>query len=295
MEEYTTLHNLLDSLCASKTLKSWTVHENLTMTTCTLRFCSPSGVRANEADTKTTAFKRKSRTQLDRDKRRIEQHFEKPNTRSRSKGENSVDIENERLGDSELTFPGGACLSPETVHAVDHTLADPESSLLRMDAHVNSQSPGSRSFPGSPTMTESSAFTYEDDTHKQSIELPVMPSVTDTSSVIDLKHIGGDIPIVTPNLDNDSKSHSSTNNPRLDAWLSNLPKYINTPLFRKHFSKQKITWAAMHCNDCRTNVNKAAAENRRMAYCAHCDLYFCDSCLEKEKLCFCDYSPVYIT
>ena len=42
-------------------------------------------------------------------------------------------------------------------------------------------------------------------------------------------------------------------------------------------------------------MNKAAAENRRMAYCAQCELYFCERCLEKEKLCFCGYSPIYIT
>ena len=282
MEEYTTLHNLLDSLCASKTLKSWTVHENSTLTTCTLRFCSPSGVRENEADSRITAFKKKSRSQLDRDKRRIEHHMEKPNTRSRSRGDSSVVIENERLGNSELTSPSGACLFPETLDT--HT-ADIESSPSRVDAHIDSQSPGSRSFPGSPTMTESSALAYEDN-HNQSVELPTVPLV------IDLQHIERDIPLVTPNIDNDSHAHTTDN---IDSRLMGLPIKFNTHLFRKHFATQKRTRAAMRCNDCTNNVNKALAQNRRMAYCTHCDLYFCEGCLEKEKLCFCDNSPIYIT
>ena len=76
-----------------------------------------------------------------------------------------------------------------------------------------------------------------------------------------------------------------------------LAYLMNTELFWNHMSTRKpyISWGAMHCHDCRTNVNKAAVEKRRMAYCAQCELYFCETCLELEKLCFCDTSPVYIT
>ena len=78
MDKYHTLQNILESLFALKDLKSWTIHENSSGSTCTLRFSNPNS--GSEENAKTTTFKKKSNYQVNRDRRRME-HY---NTRSRA-------------------------------------------------------------------------------------------------------------------------------------------------------------------------------------------------------------------
>ena len=85
MEGHTVLKKLLDDLCGTKDLRSWTVHQNSNSTVCTVRFHEPAAIldsRDSSSDInsqqKTIAYKRKSVNQLNRDKSRIN-HFRRQN------------------------------------------------------------------------------------------------------------------------------------------------------------------------------------------------------------------------
>ena len=106
--------------------------------------------------------------------------------------------------------------------------------------------------------------------------------------------------VASASRDDVSDSTPSNEKSKIDnckpKYTRNLPESLKTPLFIEHVILVKKTWAAMHCHDCRINVNKAANSlKRRMAYCANCELYFCEECLKRETICYCNCSPIFIT
>ena len=282
MEGYTTLHQLLESLCAAKHLKSWTVHDNSVGTVCTLRFCDSDGA-SNKEDT-TATFRRKSQKQLNRDKERMER-FKRPNTRSRN-------LETKRDCDSDSSF-----VFSDTGLSTESVCLDTHATSFHMDTHIRMEES-----PGANALIVSQQPETDDHVELMSIPDPALPPcMGSTQTHKDPKPEaqcdgGGAVEGASnPGCDSicDSESNICTN--KLTHTVK-LPGPIDTRIFREHLAnRSKISWAAIDCEDCRTNVNKAKLKFRRMAYCSHCNIYFCESCMKLNNLCYCNNLPIFIT
>lgn len=71
MENHRILKQAMDILFETMNLNSWTVHEGSKGTVCTLRFCSLDGDTDVKSVPKSTGYKRKSQSQMDRDRQRF--------------------------------------------------------------------------------------------------------------------------------------------------------------------------------------------------------------------------------
>ena len=253
----------------------------------TLRFGSESGV-IGDTENKRTTFKKKSQNQVNRDQQRMERY----NTRSNAKSDIGLTSEKRRYSETDDILHSDLGLEVSPVAEVTFTEQAANASLLCLNDSVDIQSPGAISVPGSSTgivNTESEV---------QSVGFPEFPDHSSDSLQSSLPScIGGTSP--PPQSSSLPLSHEklSSHPPKLRRkreWRP--PPAIDTPIFREHLdSRPGVSWGAMHCHDCRSNVNKSAYHNIRTAFCDKCKLYFCENCLELEKLCFCDNSPVFIT
>ena len=121
MENYNTLKTLLDSLFEQKDISSWTVHENKSATQVILRFSNSSSATRENSTTResdmsaprTTVFRRKSESQVKRDRQRREHFYTKRITRSQTTEDpNRVELLRGKPDDDALSA-GVPAMSPE--------------------------------------------------------------------------------------------------------------------------------------------------------------------------------------
>ena len=245
MAGYKMLRHTLDTLFETMDVNSWTLHENKNSSVITVRFCNMDG--ETKMNPKTTAFRKKSQKQLDRDRQRC-QRLNRPNTLSRTNldGDNE-EIENPRhVDDLDLELHSNLDISIVSAESVP-----PESPFQPSDS------------PSPPLLS------------------PVQSNLADS-------HVDEPL-LVQP--DETVPADMDCNTPAVAGAEA------VTPLFREHVIHRNKSWATMYCHDCRTNVNKAAGSSpkRRMTYCANCELYFCEDCLRREPICYCNSTPSFIT
>ena len=224
MEEYKTLHQLLESLCEKNHLKSWTVHNNFAGSVVTLRFSEMDGAAVNE-DT-TTTFKRKSVKQQNRDRERLER-FRRPNTQN-------MTTENKRDSDIDSIFSVSETgLSPEPV--IQNLDLDTLDTSLRMDT------PDSVDIEKCTQSQGACALSALPEPQVEPIELPSMPDPMDYE---DQTCEAGNASKVTV-----KKSTKTPQNMR------KIPERIDNILFREHLSICTDTfWCQIWCHDCSTNI-----------------------------------------
>ena len=127
MEEYSTVKMLLDSLFGTGNLTSRTLHQNGLGTNVTLRFVSDMAQDTKSQETK-TIYKKKSKSQISRDQRRMDTYKVErgPNTRSRT-------IEQNRSGDNQSFSLGATGFSDLPECSISDS--DP-GELLQLSAHT---------------------------------------------------------------------------------------------------------------------------------------------------------------
>ena len=268
------LRHTLDALFETMDVNSWTLHENKTSSVIILRFRDVDG--DTKTNQRTSSFRKKSQKQLDRDRQRC-QRLNRPITRSRSHLDSgAIEIENPRQND-ESNLDSFSNLDISHVSTVSEN-SPPDSPFQAIDS------------PSAPPQTPLLNTDMAESTEAVSLRVQQAEIISadvdcDTSDVTQ----GAGAEVAT--------KHSYHGNSASDScrYISNLPDLLDIPLFRDHVIRRNETWAAMDCHDCWININKAAQSSVKMTYCANCDLYFCEKCLKKESICYCNSSPTFIT
>ena len=123
METHMILQQMMDTLFRSMDLNSWTIHENKSgIVVCSLRFKKACDHVTKQKEVRTPVhFKRKSTSQLQRDRNRM-QNFSRPLTRSQVGQED--DIETFRESRNIEHFSDTGPISPEAVSSVDTHIAE---------------------------------------------------------------------------------------------------------------------------------------------------------------------------
>ena len=166
---------------------------------------------------------------------------------------------------------------------------------------------------GSPEFTTYSTNTAAADLHRESssdleahsdsdsqiYDAPPPESPTLRSTEVQTQTLDTDLEVAEELFQSHNSKHTQTTKyNRLDAdvWI---PESIDSALFRYHYDQVDWTYSEMRCYVCRNNVKDCMSFKikRRMAYCADCEYYFCESCVKKDKGCFCwnSLDDLYIT
>ena len=190
MEEYQTVKLVLDTLFGAKNLTSWTLHENGSGSICTLRF-GDTIARDSDKQTTATTFKRKCKSQIDRDRKRMDNYNQnlRPNTRSKTHVENARSSDSDSLSHS--------ATGPDYVSAVDSDTDPGESSQL--DGHSPGACAPVHSLVSTPVPAESepiSPVTLPDMSigsphapHKREIYLPRVAELFTADENLILSHL----------------------------------------------------------------------------------------------------------
>ena len=289
MEDHRTLKQLMDTLFENLSLQSYTIHEGKSGTTCKLKFSNRGGDTNAEVGPKITTYKKKSSSQVKRDRERLERHI-RPHTRSQSSVEN---VEIARAGDSDIGRDAlsdtGLSLSPEVGLCLE---PDTNATVSQLASH----SPAALNVQSTDATSDLSTETL---LNVSQISLPAM----DTADQLSHPAASDIVPQVTETEESIKRNEPSLEDYNYNwGYVCNLPYAVESHLFREHLAsryledKRKISWAQVHCNDCRMNVNKLSVRTKkRMTYCATCKIYFCGNCLELESICFCGGEPTFVT
>ena len=160
------------------------------------------------------------------------------------------DIGRDALSDTGLSLsPGvGLCLEPD-INATASQLAS------HSPAALNVQSTDATSDLSTATLLNVSQ-----------ISLPAM----DTADQLSHPAASGIVPQVTETEESIKRNEPSLEDYNYNwGYVCNLPYAVESHLFREHLAsryledKRKISWAQVHCNDCRMNVNKLSVRTKK--------------------------------
>ena len=168
MDKHKLLKDLLETLFDSLDMSSWNIYETKTNTTvCSIRFIAKAegGDTSDKIKNSQIAFKRKSPSQLQRDRRRVERY------NTRSKAQTGIEgMETLRDQDSDTT----SCISHCSVSDADLT---PVAATKAGSSQVNALSPPAlRTDSSTPACDTSSAALDDVDVSLPSLSLSMTPS-----------------------------------------------------------------------------------------------------------------------
>ena len=250
MEKYQTVKLLLDALFGTKDLTSWTLHENGRGSICTLRF---GDTISCDSDTPMTAntFKRKSKSQIDRDRKRMNNfnHNLRPNTRSATHAEDARSGDSDSISHSATGF--------DYVSAVDSDSDPDPGDSFQLDGH-------SPSMPSRPEHSSISTPTRADSKCRESEPiLPVTPPDIDipTGVILDSERGGNTKRAITF--------------PRAAELFTADENLILTHLS----DNPECTFRRIECDKCSINIRMVGVRpgQIRLSYCEMCKLYFCSN------------------
>ena len=246
MDGNKTLKMLLDNLFDTLGLKSWTLHENNSGTTVTLRFPAARESTDSDISPSTTTYKRKSRYQTNRDRTRLESFNVRCKTRSQAKLEENAP-ETERRGDDPSESFNPPDLSP--IRGLSVASVDSVSSDLLESPIAD----------GSWIMDDG-----------------VTTALAESACVQEVDHS------TRFNSENDSASADTKSELNFDDNIKAQDRSYDD-IFYEHLSKHSdIDVDNIVCNesDCPVRAKCVGVKIRyfRIIYCDKCNLYICSKC-----------------
>ena len=249
MEGHIVLKKLLDDLCDTKELKSWTVHQNNNSTVCTLRFHEAAAILDlsdnSNSQQKTIAYKRKSTSQINRDKSRLDK-FRRQNSHHNLRPEvETLRCDNQS---SDLYSKPGLTQDPEYSSVLSAT-----ASLFHMSEHSTDQ------------LYEASSIESICSEPSPELNMPEL-NVPSSVNVVPASHSDCNAEILINFTDFDNDNIATVMNNDLRDISNTVPPYYNAE--------------SGDCSDILCSVCDALAPfNTNMLHCEKCNYHICGSCV----------------